>query len=395
MKKTIFLLVIAVLFVSQVSALTETLVVDDYVLEYEYSPSDAEAGERFSLRVTITNEGELPKSEVELEFNEDDPFDFDGDDDWTIGALAVDESKSNTFRIEIDEDALDQDYDIEFEIKDEDDSYEDEIEIAVDSNIPELIIGDVSAIPTIISPDLEDIKLTLMVENIGGGDANFVRASIELPGGFTSSSSFSDTANLGTIAESDNKEAIFYIDTEERLPAEEHEGTLVLQYEDPNDNSQVERLTFNLPVKGRPQFIITDTDTTPNTLEAGSPGEMILTIQNIGEEEGEETSVRVFEDADNPFEFNEKTQRIGSLEPGESGSAVFSFDVEGDANDRSYFVRVQVRTVNEGNVLVEEKSVRVPVTQPEGTNFLQLGLISIPILLVIVLMILVFRRRKD
>lgn len=395
MKKTIFLLVIAVLFVSQVSALTETLVVDDYVLEYEYSPSDAEAGERFSLRVTITNEGELPKSEVELEFNEDDPFDFDGDDDWTIGALAVDESKSNTFRIEIDEDALDQDYDIEFEIKDEDDSYEDEIEIAVDSNIPELIIGDVSAIPTIISPDLEDIKLTLMVENIGGGDANFVRASIELPGGFTSSSSFSDTANLGTIAESDNKEAIFYIDTEERLPAEEHEGTLVLQYEDPNDNSQVERLTFNLPVKGRPQFIITDTDTTPNTLEAGSPGEMILTIQNIGEEEGEETSVRVFEDADNPFEFNEKTQRIGSLEPGESGSAVFSFDVEGDANDRSYFVRVQVRTVNEGNVLVEEKSVRVPVTQPEGTNFMQLGLIAIPILLVIVLMILVFRRRKD
>lgn len=394
MKRALILTAVFLIFISQASALTQTLSIDDYILDFEYSPSQAEAGETFSLTLTLTNSDDTPKTNVEFEFNEEDPFDFDGDEDWDVGSLAVDESKTQTFRIEIDDDARDQDYDIEFEIKDDDDSAEDEIEIAVDSNQPELIIGDISSIPSTLSPDLEDIELTLMVENIGGGDARFVRASLELPEGFTSSNSFSDTTNLGLIQEGENKEATFFIDTAERIPPEEHNAVLILEYEDPNDNRQTENLDFNLPIKGRPQFIIIDTDTSEN-LEPGSSGEVEITIQNTGQEEGKETSIRVFEDADNPFEFNEKTQRIGSLQPGESGSAIFTFDVQGDASPRTYFLRVQTRTVDQGNVLVDEKNVRIGVSESEDTNFLQIALLAIPVLLVIVLIILVFRKTKS
>jgi hypothetical protein len=386
---------ILMFFLTGVSAITESVSVGDYLVEYEYSVSRAEAGEKFSLKVTITNEGDENKEDILFEFNEDDPFDLDRDDSFGIDLLEPEQSESETFRVEIDDDARDQDYDLEFTIEDSEDDYKDEVIIEVDSNRPDLIIGDIRSLPSTISPDLEDVQLILTIENIGGGDAEFVRIKLKLPKGFSSSSSFSDISNLGIIKEGGSKEVTFFIDTAENLEAGNHNGVLSLEYEDPNSNEETQELSFDLPVKGRPQFIISGSSTNPLPVPGGSKDvELRVTVQNIGDEEAEETSIRVFESSDQPFEFSEKTRHIGSLQAGESGTAVFSMEVDGDARANTYYLKVQTRTVNDGNVLVTEKTLPVKVVEGEGTNFIGIGVFGIVIIVILIFVVRIYRKRK-
>ena len=70
------------------------------------------------------------------------------------------------------------------------------------------------------------------------------------------------------------------------------------------------------------------------------------------EEKGEETSIRVFENSDLPIEFNAKTNFIGNLKKGDIGSAIFNFEVDSNANAKNYIIKIQVRTLNNDNVIV-------------------------------------------
>ena len=69
--------------VNVVSATSDFVNLDEYDIEYTYD--EAMAGDRFTLTVTITNQDNEDKSNVIFEFDEEDPFEFMGDDDWDIG----------------------------------------------------------------------------------------------------------------------------------------------------------------------------------------------------------------------------------------------------------------------------------------------------------------------
>ncbi|MBD3252545.1 hypothetical protein GF386_02335 [Candidatus Pacearchaeota archaeon] len=389
--KKLFLVLLFFILIPQVVALTESLEIGEYTVTYSYDENDVEAGESFNIKVILTNDGEN-KSDIRFEFEEDFPFKFKDEDDLKISLLGEEESRSASFRIEVDEDARSQEYELEFRLEDEDDDYDDEIDIKVDSNQPELIIGDVRSVPLIITPDRDNIQLTITVQNIGGGDANFVRARLELPEGFTSSNSYSDISNLGSIGESEGKEAIFFIDTAKVLDSGAFEADLILEYEDPNDNNKASRLKFDLPVKGRPQFIVSDFEVSPGEVPIGTDdAEVRITITNIGFEEGKETSVRVFESSDIPFEFNEKTRTIGSLKNGESGTGVFTFNVDSNAKTNDYIVKIQIRTVSEGNVYISDETISIEIRESERGN---LGVIISLIVLIILVIILIFSVTK-
>jgi len=391
---TTTLLIFIALLTTNISALTsETIEIGDYTFEYEYDLNQAEAGERFRLSVTLTNNDDIDKTDIRLKFDEDNPFEFLDDDDLKIDVLkpGTNYSVTNSFRIRIDDDAKSQEYEIEFKLEDDEDDYDDEIDIEVESTEPELIIGNIDSVPTIIGPDIEDIELKLTVENIGGGDANFIRAKLKLPVGFTTSSSFSDISNLGTLKEGENKEISFFLDSDETLESNVFVAELSLEYEDQKDNSRSDTLKFDIPVKGKPQFEIISTETEPKATAQGGTGKLIIEIQNIGEEEGRETLVRVFENADLPIEFEEKTDLIGSLDKGESGTAVFDYTVDSDANIKPYLIKVYIRTVDKDNILTSEETVSITVIKRERSNFIPMLFIIIAVILIIVLIVLIFK----
>lgn len=386
------LIFLVLLFAAGVKALGDTIFTGEYEIVYSYH--GVEEGDKFSLLVSVKNSG-LLKEDVRLEIRDDDPFDVE-DDEWDIGTLQSGEEVLRTFRIEVDEDTAEGKYDLEFRIEDKDDDYEDEMEIEVSSDKADLIVGDIASSPATISPDLKDLKLEVTIENIGGGDATFTRARLILPEGFSPSSSFSDIVNLGIIESKGGKTAMFYIDSDKELNSGLSEAKIELEYKTDTEE-KVTTLVFELPVKGKPQFEIERSFTSPSRIIAGSTGSLRITIMNTGEEDGEETSVRVFENADFPFNFDEKTSFVGTLKPGEVGTATFDFDIDSDGKANTYLLRMQTRTLTNNDILVEEFTVPITVVMEEKNIFygpVGYGIVLIGIIAIIYIIYLLLRKPK-
>ncbi len=382
-----FLLVATLAFVSGIQ---ETTYIGDYKVVYSYS--GAEEDETFTLSVDITNEDTENKTDVKLTIDASDPFDVNNDV-WDIGNLSNGETKSGTFRVEVDRNTAQGKYDLDFNLEDSEDDYDDAFEIQVDSRQADLIIGDIQSLPSTIMPNQENVKLMITIENIGGGDAEFTKAKLNLPLGITSSSSYSDSTNLGTISSGLSKTATFYVDLDKTIKSGDKKATLVLDYRSDSDD-QDQSLEFDIPVKGKPQFEVIATKVNPSKVSAGESGNLEITIKNIGEEEGKETSIRVFENTDHPIEFDKKTSLIGNIVEGASGSAVFAFDVNNNAIANNYLVKIQVRSVSQGEVFVEEHTVNLLISDSEGTSLVVIfSGIAIALVVLLIVLVLLLRRR--
>ena len=380
--------------ISMASAKSSFINLDEYDIEYTYNEDDVVAGDRFTLTVTITNKDNENKNDVRFEFDERKPFEFIGDDDWDIENLNVGENAIKNFRIEIDEDTDSGDYELEFTLEDSKEDYNDVFEIKVKSDKAEFIIGNLQSDPTTILPDMKDIKLTVEIQNTGDVDAKYVKARLELPQGFSPSNSYSDIVNLGTIKAGEAKEATFYIDTEKILKSDLYNAKVHLEYENGNEKKSKD-LEIDLPVQGIPQFSINNIKTEPMKVVQGDSVILKIQIKNIGEKEGKDTSIKVFEKSDQPFEFKEKTNYIGTLKPGETGTSVFKLDVDKDAIPTTYLLNIQIRTVYNGNVLVSEETIPIRVYEYERNikDYLKIGGLVLAGFLIILILLLIFKKK--
>lgn len=369
MKTLIIFFTVMLLLLWTASAFEDIIDLNDYKLVYSYADDDAVSGETFTLKISIENTGE-DKNNIDIMFDDGYPFSMN-DDDWSIENLSSGTKITRIFRVEIDEDASEKKYMLPFDLEDDYDDFSDELEIKVSSGKPRFIIGSITSQPIVIAPDTKEIKLTVNIEN-AGAEARLVQASLKLPDGFSFPGSYT-SLNLGTFQADGSKNADFYIDTDKDLAPGDFKAILELSYEDDSGNSLTKNLEVLLPVKGKPQFEIIEGSI--YKLEPGSTKEIRISIKNTGSITGDETSIRVFESTDVPFTFGEKTRRIGTLEPGESGTGVFTVEVDKNARPNVYYLKVQIRTIDNGNVLVTEDSLPVEVIEGKGRNYLLIFLI--------------------
>lgn len=390
---SLLIFVLVLVLIGSVNATDGLVYIGDYNVVYSYH--DVEEGDKFTLTVTLTNTGSV-KEDVMFELKDTRPFDVGSENDWDVGLMNSDESVSKSFRVEVDSDTPEGTYSIEFTLDDSDDDFEDEFEIEVNSDKAELVVSNIASTPLIIGPNEEDVKMEVTIENIGGGDANFVRGKLLLPQGIVSSSSYSDSYDLGMIKSGENKVATFFVDTDSGLVSGIKKANIVLEYKNNVDNLKV-TLPIDIPVKGRPIFEVSGSRTIPEKLVLGGNGELRIEVTNTGEEIGEETSVRVFENTDQPFVFDEKTNFIGDVLPGKTGTAVFNVNVDNAGVANNYLLKVQVRTVNRGNVVVDDYTVLVKVIEPVkgiSSSMLFIALLVLLIILIIVLVIVVRRQNR-
>jgi hypothetical protein len=390
----IILLAVMMVLVPSISAVQEKINIRDYEITYSYLSEEANEGGRFTLTINIKNNGDA-RENLRLSLNPDSPLDVK-DDEWDIDNISAGQTVSHNFRVDVDEDAASGKYGLDFRIQDNKIDEEDSFDIEISSDKPELIIGNVISTPGVISADDKNIKLDISIENTGGGDATFARAKLILPEGLTSSSSYSDSSSIGTVVAKGNKIATFYIDSDANVSSGIMKATLEITYKD-NSEQKTSEITFDIPIKAKPLFEITSVKTEPDKLYPGKSGKIKVTIKNIGEEEGKETSVRIFENSDYPFSFSEKTNFVGSLKPGESGTAIFNVDIDKNGDENNYLLNIQVRTVNNNNVVVSDKTIPVRVYKNQGSGMspILILVMAIVIILVIVLIYLVSKRKKD
>ncbi len=250
-----------------------------------------------------------------------------------------------------------------------------EFPVHIDPKRADFVVGALMTSPEKLISDTDDAKLSVNIDNIGKGNAENVKVKLLLPEGLKSTYSYSDEDSLGIIEEGKSKQANFYVDIDENAREGEYNAVLEITYKDENDESSTYRtktLDLKIPIKPAPYLIVDSVTLTPENLAPGSKAVILVKVKNSGNEKAESVSLRVFKDAAQPFEFSEKSDFIGKLEPGENGDAAIRFTVDRNAVAKKYLLDVELRGIDKnGNVMIFRRTVPLTINEEAKSSLLK------------------------
>lgn len=335
-------------------------------------PDPADAGNDLDLRWQVVNTISGTTDTLKFHLDADYPFLFEAGDspDKDLGASAGTNEKDIFYvlhyKLRIADNALKGTYNVTLNWYTGAGWTKRDFPIYIDPKKADFVVGALVTSPEKLIADTKEAKLSVDINNIGKGNAENVKIKLFLPDGFNSSYSYSDEDSLGIIAKDGSKTATFYTDIDENIKEGNYKAKLEISYKDVNDDSATYRtktLELNIPIKPAPHLIVESVTTTPINLMPGSNSEIRITIKNTGNKKAESVSLRVFKDASQPFEFSEKSDFVGKLEPGDDGDAVLGFTVDPKAAAKKYLLDVELRGIDESNnVVIFRRMVPLTVT---------------------------------
>ncbi len=342
----------------------------------KYDPYPANTGEYVTVWIKLENPGLGRSSEdVKLRVVPEYPFSLEPGETGLeeLGKLSKNDYAMFDFRLRVDDNAIDGKNTLKVEYRERIDSEWSETELAleVESDKVDFEIADIDSVPLRLKPGDDDVKIVVEIQNIGDGDAECVKTRLTLPIGFNASDSYSDIANLGTVAADVSSDATFYIDVDESVQPGEQIATITISYMDKDsDEYKEETLDLRIPVKKTPLFEIVSSEITPGTITVGDMATLMMRIKNTGSDEGESVRVRAMLKSEQPFDFSngEAFDYVGDLDVGEIGEAVLRFDVEDDAALKTYLLDIEIRCVEDEDVHLFDKKVPVAVTNAKQSN---------------------------
>lgn len=258
--------------------------------------------------------------------------------------------------------------------------------IYIDPKRSDFVVGALVTSPEKLIADTDEAKLSVNVDNIGDGKAENVKVKLLLPQGFKPSFGYSDEDSLGIIEQDSAKTANFYVDVDENVTEGEYNATLVVTYKDENDETNTYRtknLALFIPIKPAPHLVVESVTSEPEIIVQGSKAELRIKVKNNGNKKAESVSLRVFKDASQPFEFSEKSDFVGKLEPGESGDSVIRLTVGKAAPAKKYLLDVELRGIDEqDNTVIFRRTVPVTVNpEKKGSQLIAFGILSVLIVI--------------
>jgi len=373
------------------------------------NPDPAVPGKYVELRFNVFKTGNFNAENIQFQLNVDHPFYFDSAD-TPIRNLKLLKGQSGDdwyytlfYKVLVSDDALKGDYEIELKY-----TYNDlniwnvqKFTIRVDEKKePNFVFGNLITTPKKLLSGTDEAKIDIELQNIGKGDSENVVLDVELPEGFKSTYAYSNRVNLGTINASQSKTATIYLDINKDVVAKEHIAKVTINYIDSEDKDNSDYKTkvlyLNIPIKEKPYLKIVSQEVLneDNTIYAGDSVQIKMIIENIGAKEAKSVSLRVLKDSSHPFDLVEKSDFIGNIEVNESGEAVVSLDVNPDAVSKKYKLNVEIRSVSDDTVFIDDDSIIIDViNKPETKNSLFIYILLIVLLVAILFVVSKVRKR--
>ena len=131
-------------------------------------------------------------------------------------------------------------------------------------------------------------------------------------------------------------------------------------------------------------FSIEEIIMNPTIVKGGDEVELLLKVKNVGTKEAESVSIKAFKESSQPFEFDEKSDFIGKLKPGETGEAILKLTIDKETNAKTYLLDMEIRSVYNDEVLTENEVISIKI---EENNNNSLSKIIIVVLIIIVILI--------
>ncbi len=336
-------------------------------------PDPADAGNDVDLRWQVVNTMTSTVDNLKFHLDAEYPFLFEAGDspDKDLGASAGTNDNKIFYvlhyKLRVADNAIKGTYNVTLSWYTGEGWTKKDFPIYIDPKRADFVVGALVTSPEKLIADTKEAKLSVNIDNIGKGNAENVKVKLIAPAGFKPTYSYSDEDSLGIIETGGSKTAEFYVDTDENLREGDYSAKLEITYKDENDETNTYRmknLTLNIPIKPAPYLIVESVTTTPEKLMQGDKAEFRIKVGNSGTEKAEAVSLRVFKDASQPFEFDEKSDFVGKLEPGENGDAVLKVTVDKNAAAKKYLLDVELRGIDEkNNVVIFRRTVPITVNQ--------------------------------
>ena len=336
MKKILIYITIMMLTLSVGLAFTNAAYTKATLLNQD--PDPAEPGEYLELRWKIEKLGNDELENISYTLDLEYPFYFDKSDtatkeigDWK-GYSDGEEFYTLYYKIRVDDDAIEDTYTMELiaDYGGKTAKQVREFDIRVgEQEEPDFILGGIQSEPVKLVSGTDEAKVNVEIVNIGDGTAEDIKALLNLPKGVEPSYSYSNRDVFGKVAGGQSINAEYYIDLNDTLEAGSYNATINLGYtkaDDDDNQYHTQQLSFPLEVKSKPQFEIVSSKPTESV--QGESVELEVVVKNTGSKEAESVSIKAFKESSQPFEYEEKSDYIGKLNPGDEGTAVLNFDID-------------------------------------------------------------------
>ena len=237
--------------------------------------------------------------------------------------------------------------------------------------------------------------ITVDIQNSGASEAYDVTAEIA-PG--TSISPTGPASFLGDVAGNSSVTTQLKVAVSKDAIAKDSSVGILIKYKDDRDVLRQSLLTVGVMVEGKLNFEV-QTVQADGRLTPGSERVITIPIVNAGDYEAKDAVAKInivnpFATA--PFSTTDDTAYVGTLQPGESGSAKFRISVDADAVPKPYILEVEVQYWDSLGNSYTSDTVRATVTvqQPSGLSTTAIVLISLAGVVVVVVLLSVMRRRR-
>jgi hypothetical protein len=237
--------------------------------------------------------------------------------------------------------------------------------------------------------------ITMDIQNSGASEAYDATAEI-VPG--TSISSIGPASFLGDVAGNSSVTTQFKVAISKEAIAKNSSVSILIKYKDDRDVPRQSLLTVGVMIEGELNFEVQPVQVA-GRLTPGSERVITIPIVNVGDYEAEDAVARInivnpFATA--PFSTTDDTAYIGTLQPGESGSAKFRISVDADAVPKPYILEVQVQYWDSLGNSYTSDTMRATVTvqQPSGLSTTAIVLISVAAVVFVAVLVNVVRRRR-
>ncbi len=256
--------------------------------------------------------------------------------------------------------------------------------------------------PTVVRSGDDNVKITLTFENTGEATAEDVKADLLLEPPFSPTYSQSDKAYVGRLDSNAMTSVMFYVDIEENVEPGRYSIPLEVTYKDKRNQEYAQKESIDFIVEPKPYFEVTRTASDPANPRAGDHTLLYIDVKNIGHEKAESADLRVVRETGQPFTYDIRSDFIGTLNPGETGTAVLEFEVDTDAVPKEYPLKLMVRCTGDTekgdtNIYTQElkAAVHVEAGVPEERTTLRYTAVAILGILAVIAALSILRRQKQ
>lgn len=342
-------------------------------------PVPVQSGEDAELTFKLRNTGNIEAEEVEVQLVDSFPFEVKPDRkvNYSLGDMAPGQEYQISTEVLVADDSPDGSNSFRVKVSHGDLTVTREVPVQVQSQDIRLNLANLQTQPSQLMPDTDNNRMTVDMVNNGEKTAENVVLNLELPEFFERTSSFSSRQALGNLQPGEVKTANFNFDIGEEAPKGEVSVNGEVSYTAGDSSSEVtEEVGFDFYMAGKPQYNV---EVVESDLATGSTGELRLKVTNTGSEESSSTRIRVLDSSDQPFTYGSSSQYIGTLEPNQSGEAVFEVETESGAAAKDYLLDFETRGVKGTEVFVEDETLRTSVNGSQSESMSPV----IPIVLVL------------